>query len=147
MAEHKRLSEAVEDYERHRRARNIAAGTRKNEMYVLRRFAAWYGDVQVRHMTPEKVARWFYGQGEMRCDHTTRDGRRRDPVAASTHNFYRGSLRSLFVFASRRGWLKADLLEEVDPLRLPTRLRLRPDPEGSSPRTWCTRFGDSSLSG
>jgi hypothetical protein len=55
MAEHKRLSEAIEDYERHRRARNIAASIRKNEMYVLRRFAAWYGDVQVRHMTPEKV--------------------------------------------------------------------------------------------
>ncbi len=83
MPEHKRPAEAIDDYERHRLARGKAASTVINEMYVLRRFLAWYTDVQMRNMTSEKVAQWFYGDGGLRTDHTTRDGRRRAPVAAA----------------------------------------------------------------
>ncbi|MDX6367330.1 MAG: hypothetical protein QOK30_2406, partial [Nocardioidaceae bacterium] len=40
-------------------------------MFVLRRFAAWYGDVQMRHMKPDKVADWFYGANGLRSTHKT----------------------------------------------------------------------------
>jgi hypothetical protein len=58
-----RLSCAVEEYLRQRKARGKAASTVANEGFVFRRFVAWYGDVQLRHMRPEKVAAWFYGEG------------------------------------------------------------------------------------
>ena len=127
LPEYKRLGEAVEDYIRHRRARGKASTTVTNETYVLRRFATWYGDVQMRNMTPEKVAEWFYGEHGLRSPHHTRDGRHRGPIAPSTHNNYRTRLNSFFRFSTQRGWIKTDLLEEVDPLRLPRVLRQRPD--------------------
>lgn len=128
MQQHKRLREAVEEYVRHRSARGRAKTTVTNETYVLRRFAVLYGDVQMRHMTPEKVADWFYGQDGLRSEHRTRDGRHRGPIAPSTHNYYRTRLHSFFRFSTQRGWVKKDLLSEVDPLRLPTVLRQRPSP-------------------
>ncbi len=127
MPEYKRLEEAVEDYVRYRRARGKADATVTNEGYVLRRFAAWYGDVQLRHMTAEKVSDWFYGEQGLRSEHRTRDGRERGPIAASTHNYYRARLASFFRFATQRGWVKTDLLDDVDALRLPTVLRQRPE--------------------
>jgi integrase len=127
MPEYKRLEDAVEDYVRHRRVRGKAVTTVTNETYVLRRFAAWYGDVQMRHMTPVRVADWLYGPHGLRSEHRTRDGRHRGPIAASTHNHYRTRLHSFFRFATHRGWIKVDLLEDVDPLRLPTVLRQRPE--------------------
>lgn len=42
------LSEAVEAYLSHRAAKGIAPTTPTNEGFVLRRFVAWYGDVQMR---------------------------------------------------------------------------------------------------
>ena len=97
-------------------------------MYVLRRFAAWYGNVQLRHLAADKVGEWFYGDNGLRTDHRTRDGRYRAPVAASTHNYYRSRLNSFFRFCIQRGLVKKDLLAEVDPLRVPTVLRQRPSP-------------------
>jgi len=129
VPEHKRLAEAIEGYERWREAKGKARTTVQNEMYVLRRFALWYGDVQIRNMTPEKVASWFYGENGLRHQHRTRDGSEREPIAASTHNYYRSRLSGFFEYATRRGWVRTDLLEDVDPLRLPTRLRQRPTPD------------------
>lgn len=124
----KSLSEAVEDYMRYRVAKGRAASTVTNEGFVLRRFVAWYGDVQMRNMTAEKVADWFYGDQGLRAEHVTRDRRCRAPVKESTHNYYRTRLNSFFRFATTRGWIRIDLLDEVDILREPTVLRQRPDP-------------------
>lgn len=128
MAQHVRLGAAVEAYLQMRTARGMAATTVTNEAHVLRRFSAWYGDVQMRNMTPEKVADWFYGPDGVRSQHTTRDGRTRPAVTATTHNYYRTRLNSLFRFATQRGWIRTDLLYEVDVLREPTVLRQRPSP-------------------
>jgi hypothetical protein len=49
VAEFKRLTEAVEDYRRQRESRGMASNTVVNEMFVLRRFAAWYGDADAAH--------------------------------------------------------------------------------------------------
>ena len=110
MSQHIRLSEAVDTYLRVREAKGTATTTLANERVVLRRFKHWYGDVQMRHMTAEKVAQFFYGDNGVRSTHTTRDGRVRPPVAPSTHNYYRTRLNSLFRFSTQRGWIRTDLL-------------------------------------
>ncbi len=115
MAEHKRLFEAVDDYITFRRAR-FATATAENEAFVLRRFAAWYTDVQIRSMTAEKVASWFYGPDGVRHPHVTRDRVHRQPIAATTANYYRTRLASFFRWCTQRGWLRVDLLAEVPPL-------------------------------
>lgn len=54
MPDHKRLAEAIEGYEQWRETKGKARTTVQNEMYVLRRFALWYGNVQTQGMTPER---------------------------------------------------------------------------------------------
>jgi len=127
--EQKRLAEAVEDYLRFRRSRGFAEVTVLNEGYILRRFVAWYGDVQLRHMTPIKVADWFYGPDALGSRHRTRDGRHRAPIKPSTHNYYMSRLKAFFRFCSTRGWMKRDLLEEVSRCPQPMVSRRRPSEE------------------
>src|SRR5512133_2350041 len=88
MVQYPRLNETIEKYLTHRFAR-CAPTTAANEAFVLRRFATWYGNVQVRHMTPEKVADWFSGEQGLLQPHVTRDRRLREPVKATTANYYR----------------------------------------------------------
>jgi len=124
---HKRLREGVEDYLGYRKAK-YSATTVANESYVLRRFAAWVGDIQLRHLRAERVSGWFYSEGGLLDRHVTRDGVQREPITPATHNFYRSRLASFFRFASWRGWIKDDLLREVDPMRVSKRQRLQPPP-------------------
>lgn len=128
MADQKRLAEAVEEYITFRRAR-VAPTTATNEAFVLRRFAAWYGDVQLRHMRAERVGEWFFGSSGLLAEHVTRDRRTRRPISATTANYYRIRLNSFFTWATKRGYLKNDLLAEVEPLPVTRRARLQVDPE------------------
>lgn len=128
MAEPRRLHETVEEYIAFRRAR-VAATTAKNEAFVLRRFAAWYGNVQLRHMRAERVGEWFFGPTGLLAHHVTRDRRERGPITATTANYYRIRINSFFVWATKRGYLKQDLLAEVEPLPVTRRVRLQVDPE------------------
>jgi integrase len=127
MAEHKGLHEAVEEYVLMRTARK-AATTAANEAFVVRRFAASLGDIQVRHLRPQMVADWFYGIDGVMNPHLTRDRKHRAPIKASTHNYYRTRLAGFFRFCTQRGWLKVDLLMHVDPLPVPQTKRQQPAP-------------------
>lgn len=111
------LSVALDAYLEHRTV-HYAASTVQNEGFVLRRFVAWYGDVQVRNLRPEKVQDWFLH--ELAKDHVTKGRRRRPPVAPSTYNYYRSRLRSFFEFCRGMGWTRED------PLRLVMKRRLAP---------------------
>lgn len=122
-----RLLDAVEEYLTFRQAR-CSAATVKNESFVLRRFAAWYGDVQMRHLRPEKVADWFFGPGGLLHEHRTRDRRTRAPISASTVNYYRTRLSTFFVWARKRDYLRQDPLEQVEPLRVVKAPRLQVEP-------------------
>jgi len=128
VSAYKYLSEAVEEYLQVRRAR-YAVETVTNEGYVLRRFVAWYGDVQVRNLSAERVAAWFYADGGLMHEHRTRDRRKRAPVAASTHNYYRTRLKAFFNFCNKRAWLRRDLLADVHPMPVLRRQRQQPSPE------------------
>lgn len=96
---------------------------------MLRRFAAWYGEVQIRHMRAERVAEWFFGPMGLLAEHVTRDRRQRKPITPVTANYYRTRLSSFFLWATKRGYLRDDLLAEVAPLPVTRRVRLRVDPE------------------
>ncbi|MBA3373738.1 MAG: tyrosine-type recombinase/integrase [Euzebyaceae bacterium] len=119
--------DGLEEYLSIRRSR-YAATTLRNEGFVLRRFVSHVGNIQVRHLRPEHVADWFYGRNGFCGPHTTRDRVHREPVTASTHNFYRTRLASFFRFCTTRGWTRQDLLRDVEPMRLPTVKRLQPAP-------------------
>jgi integrase len=125
---HPKLSEAVEDYLNLRRAR-FSRSTVQNETFVLRRFVANVGDIQVRHLRPEHVEKWFYGVNGVMSGHRTRDGHDREGVQASTHNYYRSRLKSFFGYCSQRGLTRNVLLQQVTPMRLPIKDRLQPGPE------------------
>jgi len=128
VAENKQLADAVEEYIAFRRAR-VAPTTAANEAFVLRRFATWYGNVQLRHMRSERVGEWFFGSTGLLAEHVTRDRRTRQPITAVTANYYRIRLNSFFVWATKRGYLKSDLLAEVEPLPVTRRTRLQVDAE------------------
>lgn len=128
MQQHPRLSVVLDDYLALRKAR-LAPTTARNEEFVLRRFVANIGDIQVRHLTPAHVERWFYGDNGVMSTHTSRDGRDRQPVQASTHNFYRTRLKEFFAYLARKGLTRADLLQEVRPQRLEVKKRLQPSVE------------------
>lgn len=53
----------------------------------------------------------------------------REPIQASTHNFYRNRLASLFRFCTQRGWIRIDLLREVEPMKVTIKRRLQPPPD------------------
>jgi integrase len=122
-----RVVDALDQYLTYRRAR-YAGTTVANEEFVLRRFVHHVGDIQVRHLRPEHVTDWFYGVGGFCNTHVTRDGIHREPVKPSTHNFYRTRLASFFRFGVTRGWIKQDLLRDIEPWKVPVVKRLQPPP-------------------
>ncbi len=124
VASNIRLSEAVESYLAMRRAK-YAEATVTNEAFVLRRFVAWHGDVQLRHLRPERVEEWFVS---LTRTHTTRDGRERPPIQATTWNFYRTTLASLSRFCIQRDYIRRDLLVHVEALKTESKIRQRPAP-------------------
>lgn len=118
------LDQAIDAYLAGRATRH-AATTVRNDEIVLRRFAAWYGNVQIRHMRPERVEEWF---NSLRRPHTTRDKVSRPPITAVTFNYYSTRLRGLFDWCTRRGLLKTDLMAEIQPLPVRRKKRLQPPP-------------------
>jgi integrase len=64
----------------------------------------------------------------MLAPHTDRSGVQRQPVQASSHNFYRARLKGFFEFCSNRGWTRAHLLTYVDPMPVARKIRQQPSP-------------------
>lgn len=104
-----RLSEAAEQYLVVRRA-ICSPSTYEQDKFVVRRFVAAIGDLQVRNLTAEHVERWFHS---LLVEHTTRDGRTRPMISASTFNFYRARIKELTKHLLARGLTRADLLVHV----------------------------------
>ncbi len=126
---HITVSEAVEEF-LHFRAARFASSTVTNQGYVLRRFAAFLErDIQLRNLTESHVEDFFSGANGVMRQHVTRDGLQREPVAPSTHNYYRKTMDVFFEHWTRRGVVRRALLREVTPMRVPRQERLQPSPE------------------
>jgi hypothetical protein len=123
-----RLSQAMAEFNAYRGAK-FAKTTTSNEMHILNRFMAFIGeDIQMRHLRPEHVTDRFYGQAGIMTFHTTRDGVGRPPVQASTHNHYVTRLKAFFEFCTKRGYVRTDLLADVDRMEEPKKRRQQPGP-------------------
>lgn len=111
---HIKLADAVEQYIAQRKA-NCAPTTAMNDASVLRRFAKSVGDIQVRHLTPAHVDRWFFGEKGL--------------VATlgepSSFNNYRKRLVAFMRYCAQRGWLRMDPMINVRVRKVLRRERLR----------------------
>ncbi|MGH3505667.1 MAG: tyrosine-type recombinase/integrase [Nocardioidaceae bacterium] len=119
-----RLDETIDAYLQARTVR-YSPSTVTNERFVLPRFAAWAGDIQVWHLRAERVEEWFL---ELLVEHRTRDGYTRPPIQANTHNFYRHRLAAFFRDCHHRGLIRDDLLRLVEPMRVDKKPRQQPAP-------------------
>ncbi len=129
MQKNTTVHDGVEAFLAFRKAR-FAATTVQNDGHVLRRFARTFGPArQVRYLTAQDIEDWFYGPDGVMNVHRTRDRKQRPPVQPSTHNFYRTRLNMLFVFWTKRGLLKVDLLLDVQPIKVVRKQRQQPGPE------------------
>lgn len=129
--EQKRLAEAVTDYLTYRERRHFAASTCRQDRVLLTRFVHDIGDLQLRNLTPDHLSSWFYGDGGVMSQHDWR-GRSKShthgSIAPATHNVYRTRLSTFFRFCSVRGWIRKDLLQEVQAIPVPKRIRQQPPP-------------------
>lgn len=107
------VSAALDEYERHLRARGLADNTVKNAMQSLRAAQREWGDIFVASIRPVHIDRLFQA----------------NEWGPSTRNLYRGSLGQFFKWARNHGYMQRDF----DPLfgwrneRVPDVPRMRLD--------------------
>jgi len=116
------LSAAVEQYGA-ARATRYSSTTVKNEMSVLRRLVHNLGNPTVDKVTPGMIEGWF---ASVMKPHTDRIGIGREPVAASTANYYRTRIQSLQRYCTQRGWTTTDWLAHSPRMRQAKRTRQQP---------------------
>jgi integrase len=130
VAKPTKIDEAVETYLGFRERKQFSPKTMLVDERILRKFAMDMGGMQVKHMKPDHVTNWFYGKGGLMEPHTGKHkgGKILLGIANSTHNQYRSRLKVFFEWMTKRGMTKVDLLEDVDMLKVPTRVRQQPKP-------------------
>jgi hypothetical protein len=128
VAQPHKIDEAVESYLCFRERKRFSPEPMLVDERILRKFATDMPGIQVRYLTPDYVSDWFYGKGGLVGPHTGRhNGSKMLPgIAASTHIQYRSRLKVVFEWMSKRGTTKVDLLEDVDMLKVPTKVRQQP---------------------
>ena len=124
------IDEAVEAFLAYRRRKGFSVKTMAADELLLRKFGRDMRGIQIRHVTQTHVSDWFYGPGGLMGPHTGKQfgGKILPGISAATHNQYRSRLKVLFDWMSKRGMTKVDLLEEVDALPVPVKVRLQPKP-------------------
>lgn len=125
-----KISNARDEYIRGLEARRRSPETIRVDKAILGRMIRDIGDIQFQNLTPEHVENWFYGPGGLMDEHKTEQwGRRTNPaIQPATHNQYRSRVKVFFEWGARRGYVRLDLLEHVEPLKVPAKLRQRPSP-------------------
>lgn len=96
---------------------HCAVNTQINDTSVLRRFVAFFDTIQVGHLTPLHVERFFF----------QKDGQAQ-AMRPSSYNKVLQRVRGFFKFCASRGWIRVDLLANVRPRRPFQRERLRLTP-------------------
>lgn len=126
----KRLSEARDEYLRGLAARRRSPETIRVDVGVLGRLVRDLGDIQVGNIKPSHIENWFYGPKGLMGEHLTEQwGRKSNAgIAPSTHNQYRSRLKVFFDWCTKRGYVRTDLLEHVEPMKVPAKHRQRPAP-------------------
>lgn len=116
-----RLSEAITEHLSLRQPR-LAASTYDDEVRTLSRLLRHTGDIQCRHLKPEHVEAFMVS---LLRPHTDRSGRVRPPLSPGAFNLTRHRIMPFQKYLSRRGLTRHDLLQDLDPLRVPRQVRLQ----------------------
>lgn len=127
-----KLPEAVEAYCNYRESKQAKPTSVVSMRRVLRRFAKDVGSIQMQNLKPTHVWDWFYGPlGQMQVHRGEHYGVKKmlPPIGPATHNQYMYTLKAFFEWARARGMIKVDLLEDVDALPVPKKVRLQPSPD------------------
>src|SRR5674476_133809 len=125
-----RIDEAVEQYLAFRARKQFSEQTMAGDKRILKKFAKDMRNIQIRHLTPDHVSDWFYGPGGLMAFHSGnhRGGKLLPGISPATHNQYRSRMKVFFDWMTKRGMTKVDLLEDVDALKVPTKVRQQPKP-------------------
>ena len=109
-----RVSEAERHWQDLRKQHDIALNTRENERAMVRRFAAFVNDIQVGHVTPNHVRRFFYdAKAGIKDNHRMRlvTG---EPMRPGSFNKARLHLLNFFAHCQVEGWVRrTDLMMYV----------------------------------
>ena len=111
MAQSIRLTVAMQQYERHLRARGLASNTVKNHLQALRACKAVWGDILLASVTPAHIDALFSHHG----------------WSESTRNLYLSTLNGFIVWAQRHRYMARDgsPTDGWRNMRVPRRERLR----------------------
>lgn len=88
------LSEVIDQYAVDRRAKGFGAGTRKNELYVLRHLLVSAGNINTRSLRPQHIDKFWADNPDW---------------APGTMNRVRNSLGTFFVWCQNRGHIARDV--------------------------------------
>ena len=125
-----RIDEAVDAYLGFRERKRFSHQTMMGDQRILTKFARDMRNIQIRHLTPDHVSDWFYGPGGLMGSHRGlhKGGKLLPGISPATHNQYRSRMKVFFDWMTKRGMTKVDLLEDVDALSVPTKVRQQPKP-------------------
>jgi integrase len=101
------LSDAIDAFAANRQATGVAAGTRRNELAILRRLLADVGNVQVHNLKPQHIDTFWA---------------RRTTWGAGTKNRARSTLMIFFDWCRNRNYMPKD----VDPVAGSRRIKVPP---------------------
>lgn len=126
-----KVSEAVAEYldMAGRKRADVTVRKYRDNLSV---FVRMVGDRDIKRLTPRHVEDFFYGPGGIMDDHIVYRGGVKNwapRVSESTHNSYRKILVTFFKWCRHRGYMKSDVMAEIDTLTVPKKHRQRPEPE------------------
>jgi hypothetical protein len=120
------LSEALKDYVTRRKRMGFSDHTIVNDrdnIGALVRHVERHKPIQVRHVTSDHVFDLFYGESGLHSYHPDRNGAMRKPINEATHNAYRKKIGQFNAYCVKRGWTRADWLDNVPTEAQPEVLR------------------------
>lgn len=103
-----RVSVALQHWQDLRKQHDIALNTRENERSMVARFAAFVNDIQVGHVTPNHVRRFYYDpQTGIKENHQRRWATGK-PMMPGSFNKARLHLLNFFAYCQVEGWVRRD---------------------------------------
>jgi len=100
---------------------------------TITRLAREIGDIRLMNLRPEHIENWFYGPGGLMDTHTTGSARTyykdRQGISESTHNQYLVRIKAFFDWCTAKGYLRKDLLVDIEAMEVPETHRQRPKPQ------------------
>lgn len=124
------VSDVIETYISVLERKGRSPETIRVDKAILGRFAKHVKDIQISSVKPDHLEDWFYGPRGLMTKHKVHSHGKthNEAISPATHNAYRARLKVFFDYCMKRNYVKCDLLEHVEPMKIPPRRRQRPEP-------------------